>query len=98
MICISCADIYTNQTCIVKYDGIYYEYVYNTSPVIIYNGTYYYYRLDNGRGTWMVLPSSYYPYVIHLSSPRVYHWSRQTYSRYYRPHYLPQNGGYRHRH
>jgi len=78
-------------------NGIVYEYSYESYPVRYINGVPYYYCLTNGIWNWIILPRTYYPYVVH-HYPRHYvhpNGYRRPDVRFSHPHH---NGGYRQPH
>ena len=65
----SCSDMYA-QPVIVTNNDIYYEYVYRGNPVIIINGTYYWYVFYNDGYYLRPLPRQYCNYIYRYDAPR----------------------------
>lgn len=54
-------------------NGMVYEYSYESHPVRYINDIAYYYCLTNGIWNWVILPRTYYPYVVHHYPRRYVH-------------------------
>ena len=87
----SCSDMYA-QPVIVTNNDIYYEYAYRHNPVIIINGTYYWYVFYNDGYYLRPLPRQYWNYIYRYDAPRRFyphhhhHYHGHSYNNGYRGH------------